>query len=80
MAKRGVRNLFLIFRSGHASYILRGLVSDLESQDVKIATPVCGVSDVSAVLPKVAGSWSLPRSAFPENLDFFVLLSSIATI
>lgn len=79
MAKRGARNLILIFRSGNTSYILQGLVSNLESQGVKIATPVCDVSDLSALLPKVAGSWSLSR-AFPAKLDFFVLLSSIATI
>lgn len=31
------------------------------------------------LLPKVAGSWNLHR-ALPDDLDFFILLSSIATI
>lgn len=33
----------------------------------------------TAIRPKVAGSWNLHR-ALPDDLDFFVLLSSIATI
>lgn len=118
MTKRGARNLILLSRSGNTSETSRELVSDLESQGVKVATPACDVSDLSAlqaalkgcnmppikgciqgsmvlkdstfanmtlqdwntaIRPKVAGSWNLHR-ALPDDLDFFVLLSSIATI
>lgn len=79
MGKRGARNLIPIYRLYNTSDISRGLVPDLEPQVVKVATPACNVvSDLSALRPKVAGSWSLPLK-FPDDLDSFILLSFIAT-
>jgi NADP-dependent 3-hydroxy acid dehydrogenase YdfG len=118
MASRGARNLILLSRSGNTNPVSQELVSDLESQGVRVACPTADVSDLAALqsalafcsdmppikgciqgsmvlkdstfanmtlqdfniplAPKVAGSWNL-HTALPQSLDFFILLSSIAT-
>lgn len=49
MATRGARNLILLSRSGNTRAASSVLVSELESQGVKVATPACDISDLSAL-------------------------------